>query len=498
MGQRYPPDHAARFSRNLSKTEFEYNSGSRLGTQKFRLLYSVIKRGLRTTIMLFEETQRRILRNPFTAPGGGGKTVPDSILPAVLAAALWVLVSVLPTAAYPAGLIDEVDISGRLSTESWLYPQSAAYPDQRSYAGGLALETTFYAESEEGTSIAVTPFLRYDAGDPDRTYGDFREAYLLMYGDIGNGEWELRLGIDRVFWGVAELRSLVDIINQTNVIEHPNEKIKMGQPMAHFTWSGDWGALEFFAMTWHRARTYPGRCGRQRYEFLVDQDMISYESGAKKWHIDLASRYSGPLGPLEIGLSLFNGTNREPALLPVFLDSGLVLAPHYEKIRQFGVDAQLARGSLLLKLEAIYRAGAKNSRFIQHLNTLEEEDYTAFILGSEYTLYSILGSNSDLVLFAEWTYDGRGRWATNAFENDLFVAARLGLNDPQSTEFVVSVFGSLNKSSRVVAGEFKRRLSSDNWLLHIETSAFLDIAEEDFIYYVRRDSYVKINLAYSF
>ena len=123
--------------------------------------------------------------------------------------------------------------------------------------------------------------MRYDAGDPDRTYADFREAYLLMYGDIGDGEWELRLGIDRVFWGVVELRSLVDIINQTDVAEHPNEKIKMGQPMAHFTWSGDWGALELFAMTWHRARTYPGRRGRQRYEFIVDQDMISYESAAK-------------------------------------------------------------------------------------------------------------------------------------------------------------------------------------------------------------------------
>lgn len=449
--------------------------------------------------MLFEKkTQSRIPKNPFTVPPEGCNGVPVSPHPVILAVLLGMIVSLLPTVAYPAGFADEVDISGRLLTEAWLYPQSAAYPDQRSYAGGVALETTFYLENEEGASITVTPFLRYDAGDPDRTYGDFREAYLLMYGDIGDGEWELRLGIDRVFWGVTELRSLVDIINQTDVIEHPNEKIKMGQPMAHLTWSGDWGALEFFATTWHRARIYPGRRGRQRYEFIVDQDMISYESGAKKWNIDLASRYSGSLGPLEIGLSVFNGTNREPTLLPIFLDSGLALAPHYEKIRQFGVDAQLTSGSLLLKLEAIHRAGARNSRYIQHLNTLEEEDYTAFILGSEYTLYSILGSNSDLILFAEWAYDGRGRWATNAFENDLFIAARLGLNDPQSTEFVVSVLGSLNKSSRVVAGEFKRRLSSDNWLLHIETSVFLDIDEEDFIYYVRRDSYVKINLAYSF
>ena len=447
--------------------------------------------------MLSEKIQRRTIKSSFTALSEGGKSTPASPLPAILAAVLGVLVSVLPTVAYPAGFADWIDISGRLSTEAWLYPQSAAYPDQRSYAGGLALETTFYVENEEGTSITLTPSLRYDAGDPDRTYADFREAYLLMYGDVGDDEWELRLGIDQVFWGVVELRSLVDIINQTDVVEHPNEKIKMGQPMAHFTWSGDWGALELFAMTWHRARTYPGRHGRQRYEFIVDQDMISYESGAKKWHIDFASRYSGFFGPLDIGLSLFNGTNREPSLLPRLVDSELILAPHYEKIRQFGVDAQLTKGSLLLKLEAIYRAGAKNSRFILHLNNFEEENYTAFILGSEYTFYSIWGSNSDLVLFAEWAYDGRGRWATNAFANDLFLAARLGLNDAQSTEFVVSVLGSLDNSSRVVAGEFKRRLS-DSWFLHVETSAFLDIDEDDFIYYVRRDSYIRVNLAYSF
>ena len=457
-----------------------------------------MKSGLRTIIMSPEKTRRRIIGSPFTAPAESGGSVPAAPLPLIFAAVLGALVSVLPTVAYPAGFADGIDFSGRLSTEAWLYPQSAAYPGQRSYAGGLALETTVYTENEEGTSITLTPFLRYDAGDPERTYADLREAYLLMYGDAGDGEWELRLGIDRVFWGVTELRSLVDIINQTDVAEHPNEKTKMGQLMAHFTWSGDWGALELFATTWHRARTYPGRRGRQRYEFLVDRDMVSYESGAKKWNVDLAGRYSGLLGPLDIGLSLFRGTNREPSLMPRFIDSGLVLAPHYEKIRQFGVDAQLTRGSLLLKLEAIYRAGAKNSRFIQSLNDFEEENYAAFILGSEYTFYSILGSNSDLVLFAEWVRDGRGRWATHALENDVFLAARLGLNDTQSTEFIVSVLGSPDSSSRVVAGEFKRRLSSDNWFLHIETSAFLDIDEDDFIYYVRRDSFIKVNLAYSF
>jgi len=448
--------------------------------------------------MLSEKTQCRIIKIPSTLSGKGEKSVSPSLPPVIFAAVLLVLVLVFPTVAYTdTSFVDRIDFSGHLSTETWLYPQSSAYPGQRSYAGGLALETTFHVENEEGTSITLTPFLRYDAGDSKRTRADLREAYLLMYGDIGNNEWELRLGIDQVFWGVVELYSLVDIINQTDIAEHPNEKTKMGQPMAHFTWSGEWGALELFAMTGHRARTDPGRHGRQRYEFVVDQDLISYESSAKRWHIDLASRYSGIFGPFDIGLSLFNGTSREPSLLPAFVGSELVLAPRYEKIRQFGIDAQLNKGSLMLKLEAIHRAGAKNSRFIQHLNTFEEENYTAFILGSEYTLYSIFGLSPDLVLFAEWAHDGRGQWATNAFENDLFVAARIALNDVQSTEFIVSLLSSFETSSRVLATEFKRRLS-DNWFLHIETSAYLGTDKDDFIYYVRRDGYIRINLDYNF
>ena len=380
--------------------------------------------------------------------------------------------------------------------DAWHYPDSPAYPGQRSYAGGLALETTAYMEDEDGRSITLTPFLRYDAGDPERTHADLREAYLLMYGDAGEGEWELRLGVDQVFWGVVELRPLVDIVNQADIVEHPNEKTKMGQPMAHFTLSGDWGALELFGITLHRARTYPGLHGRQRSGLVVDQDLISYESAAEEWHVDFAGRYSSSFGPFDVGFSLFDGTSREPSLVPTLSGSEFVLAPHYEQIRQYGLDAQLTTESLLLKLEAIHRTGAKNTRLDQNLR-YEEEDFTAFVVGGEYTLYSIWDSNSDLVLFTEWAHDGRGRWATHAFENDLFLAARLGLNDVQSTEFVVSVLGSLDNSSHILGADFKRRIT-DHWFLHIEASAYLEIDENDAMYPVWRDSFFRVILDYNF
>ncbi len=133
----------------------------------------------------------------------------------------------------------EVDISGRFSIESPLYPDSALHPGQRSHASGLTAEPEFYAEDDEGRSLTITPFLRYDAADPRRSQADLREAYLLLYGALGEGEWELRLGLDRAAWGVAELRNLVDIVNQTDLVAHPDGNSKLGQPMAHSTWSAD-------------------------------------------------------------------------------------------------------------------------------------------------------------------------------------------------------------------------------------------------------------------
>ena len=394
------------------------------------------------------------------------------------------------------GFADRIEFSGRLSPETRLYPDTSAYPDQRSHASGLVAELTAYYEGDKGESVTITPFFRYEAGDPDRTHADLREAYFLVYGDIGDDEWELRLGVDRVFWGVVESRPLVDIVNQTDLVENPNEKTKMGQPMVHVTLSGDWGALELFGLTWHRERTFPGRHGRLRAGPAVDHDLISYESSAEEWHLDFAGRYTGTFGPIDVGLSVFDGTNREPTLLPTLAGTEFVLAPYYEQITQFGLDTQLTTGPWLLKLEAIHRDGSQNRRLDRHLR-YEEEDYAASIVGGEYTIYAVWESDADMSLIGEWARDGRGRWATNAFENDILLAARLGLNDEQSTEFTVSVLESLDNSSRVLSAEFKRRLS-DSWSLHVEGSAYLDIDTEDVIYDVRQDSFIGVNLDYNF
>ena len=403
--------------------------------------------------------------------------------------AVWILVSAFAASAHAETGI--VEFSGRLSLEGRWYPETGAHPGQRAHASGFVAAPKLYLEEIEGGSLTLAPFFRYDAADPSRTHADLREAYLLLYGEIGDDVWELRLGLDRVFWGVAESHHLVDIVNQTDLVEHPNGEAKLGQPMVHATWSGEWGAAEVFALPYHRARSFPGRSGRLRSALVVDNDRISYDSAAEVWHLDFAARYSHGFGPLDIGVSVFDGTSREPTLRLVRDRYGPpVLVPHYAQIRQFGLDAQLTTGPWLLKLEAIHRAGARN-------RIGREEDYAAFVAGGEYTFYSVFGSPVDLGVLGEWNYDWRGRNATNQFQNDLFLGARLAFNDVQSTEIVASVLADRDHTTRALTVELNRRLS-DRWSLNLEAIALFGVETADLVYDTRRDSFVAASLIYNF
>ena len=407
-----------------------------------------------------------------------------------------VCASVLAAGASAEAEIVYREFSGSLGLESRWFPETGAYPGQASDASGFVTTQTLYLEDAEGRSLTVAPFFRYDNTDPVRTHADLRKAYFLLSGKIGDDQWELRVGFDQVFWGVTESQHLVDIVNQIDLVEHPSGEAKLGQPMAHLTWSGEWGTVEAFSLSYHRPRTFPGRSGRLRFPLVVDDEQVTYESAAEQWHLDFAARYSHSFGLVDMGLSVFDGTSREPFAVPGTGSSGApALIQHYGQIRQLGLDVQLTVGSWLFKLEAIQRSGERNLLGV-------EEDYAAAVLGGEYAFYSVFGSAADLSLVGEWNYDGRGRNAIPrrspiTLENDLFLAARLAFNDVQSTEITASILRDMDRNTRVLAVELNRRLS-DRWSLHLEAIDLLRIDEADLYYEARRDSFIELNLSYFF
>ena len=392
------------------------------------------------------------------------------------------------------GAAQTLDFYGDLSLEARWYPQSPAFPGQRSSTAGLVAEPSFHADIGERASFTLTALGRYDSADSRRSHVDLREAFVLMYGDWGEQAWEFRLGLDRVFWGVAELHNLVDIVNQWDLVEHPRERPKLGQPMAHLTVSGSWGIAQAFLLPYHRKLTFPGVSGRLRPERPVDTS-ASYESGAKERHLDYAIRYSNTLGRLDFGLSAFAGTSREPFFVAPSHSDFLMpeqapFIPYYEQIRQFGLDAQLTTGTWLYKLEAIHRAGSRNL-------SGREEDYSAFIIGFERSLYSLFDSNIDVTLLGEWLHDDRGRQATTVWADDLFLAAFFAFNDVQSTELVAGLWTDLRYDYGALNMELKRRLSG-NWTVRFEMIANMRSDPQDLAYSSRRDSFVGLELTYSF
>ena len=439
---------------------------------------------------------------------------------------IWVVALAIAVDAHAEIEFAAWELSGRVSLEGRYFPETGIDPShQSSQTTGIVVEPKLYVEEAEGSSFTLVPFFRYDSADSVRTHWDLREAYALLFGELGEGEWEVRLGADRVFWGVAESQHLVDIVNQIDFLEHPSGEVKLGQPMVHVTWTGDWGALELFGLPYHRPRIYPGRGGRLRFAGLVDRERVEYESGSEEWHPDFAARYSQSFGPLDIGLSAFNGTSREATLVCAppacnpreITDVSNVLIPYYAQIRQFGLDAQLTLESWLFKLEAMHRSGERNALGLQ-LNSIatgsreigfedilglyREEEYVAAVVGGEYTFYSVLGSAADVGLLAEWNYDERGRQALPrrqpmTLDNDFFVGMRLAFNDVQSTEITAAFFTDASRETRTLGVEFDRRLF-DQWSLHVEANMILSIDPLDVQYVGRRDGFFEFHMQYNF
>lgn len=444
--------------------------------------------------------------------------------------AIWLAALIVVVEAHAEIEFAAWELSGRVSLEGRYFPKTGIDPShQSSHTSGFVVEPQLYVEDVEGRSATVVPFFRYDSADSVRTHWDLREAYVLLFGELGESEWEVRLGADRVFWGVAESQHLVDIVNQIDFLEHPNGEVKLGQPMVHVTWTSDWGTLEFFGLPYHRPRIYPGRGGRLRFAGLVDTDRVEYESGAGEWHPDFAARYSHSFGPLDIGVSAFNGTSREATLVcmpPACRPTGVsdvsnVWIPYYAQIRQFGLDAQLTLDAWLFKLEVMHRSGERNALgreqeygeayravlagtggFDDLVNAYREEEYVAAVVGGEYTFYSVFGSTADVGLLAEWNYDERGRLALPrrqpmTLDNDFFLGMTLSFNDVESTMIKAGFLTDASRSTHTLGVEFERRIF-DQWFLHVESSTILSIDPLDVQYVGRRDGFFEFHMEYNF
>jgi hypothetical protein len=388
-----------------------------------------------------------------------------------------VVAGALPAAADSGTLT----IRGSLGVEVRTFTMRPAYalqdrdPVQGSF---VASAKASWASAGNDVVIDVAPFLRLDTIDDERTHWDMREAAVNVYSD----HLDVRLGVSKVYWGVTESRKLVDIVNQTDLVEEPDGDEKLGQPMlmlrGHVT---DFEAAVLILPAF-RPRTFPGPEGRLRPGVPINEDKATYESGERTGRVDFAGRLKGRIDDIDMGLSYFSGTSREPR----FVFDGTALVPAYDVIDQVGLDVQATLDATLLKLEAITRDGhqAPGGR-----------RFSAVVLGLEHTFSQVAGTNWDVGAVLEFNWDDRPPSAPpTIYDKDFFVGARFAFNDDADSSALLGALVDAEKGSVYATIEASTRLY-ESLRLEIEGALVLRADDRDLVLrQFRNDSFVSVRL----
>ena len=425
-----------------------------------------------------------------------------------------------------------------LEAEHREYPQESMAPGREDRSSSAAATVEWFTEWNRGDQLLSGKiFGRVDSVDDERTHADIRELSFLH----AARSWEARLGIRKVFWGVAESRHLVDIINQTDFVEDIDGEDKLGQPMVNLAWiTRGWGSFDAFWLPYFRERTYPGEEGRPGFPLPIEEDEARYQSDDEQQHQDFAASWRHTVGPADFRFGWFDGTARAPRLLPCVrqgsgfpgtanqancniasaapespsltdveaLDalitaiaqqaglaptdaqvrqqiiSNLVLVPFYDQIRQASLDAQVILGGWALKFE-----GTRREQLGNYTN--------AMVAGFEYTLYGVFNGATDVGLLSEYLYDERDDPLVALFDRDLFAGTRIALNDVAGTTFLGGTIYDLDDESFAITVEAERRLN-ESFKAQIEARLFTNVPEGAPTQVFANEDFVSLILQYYF
>jgi len=370
------------------------------------------------------------------------------------------------------------DWSGYLEGEIRLFPSSV--PGKSEVDGSLAGELHVEASWNNGMqSFTFVPFGRVDAEDGNRTHGDIRELkWTGVFGDV-----EMRVGLDRVFWGVTESVHLVNVINQIDGVEDVDNEDLLGQPLASLSLSRPFGTVTAYILPYFRERTFAGGNGRPG-RYPVAEDMAQFGSPHDDWRTDWAVRYAHAAGPFDIGLAHFHGMDRTPYLIPTVVNGETVLIPRYEPVDRTSLDLQGTFGALLLKFEGVTADGPAGPW---------GERYWTAAGGFEYTVFNVFGGKGDLGFLAEYIWDERDANANTPFEDDLFVGMRWSGNNVGDSQFLAGAIVDLDGDAVAANVEASQRLWKQ-WRLSLDARLFLDVRPTDPLYIYSRDDFLQLRL----
>lgn len=416
------------------------------------------------------------------------------------------------------------DLNVRAELEARWFPHVA----EPSTGASLAGTAEYERELADGAQfLRVEAFARVDSNDAERSHADLREASWQSLGD----RVVLTAGVRRVFWGYAESRHLVDIVNQTDFVEDLESEHKLGQPLLGAAWVGESSTLDLMLLPVFRERSFPGRDGHPRVPVPIAEDEAVYAHGARRSDLSYAVRYGIAFNGTDVGLSWFEGVARDPRLLLCFeegssfntsnrgpdcsrseallagddADRGpltalmgnlglapdnaalraqvvadLIVVPHYEPLQQLSLDAQHVSGPWSLKLEALSR------------ERLDQRTHAA-VVGLEYTIGNVLRSGAALGLVAEWLRDEQADVLSARFDDEWFAGLRLALLDRRNTQALLGLLGDRHGGDRLLQLEFSLK-PAKNWRLSGKLRSFDKVPGDELSGFLRDEDLLSLSL----
>ncbi len=368
------------------------------------------------------------------------------------------------------------DFSLELEVENQYFSNKGAYANQLQNFLSGAIKPKYNLQSADGKHLfKVELFFRSSLNDPNRTHFDVREAYYRY----NKKSWSVSVGFKKVFWGVTESNHLVDVINQADQVESFDGEEKLGQPMVQFNYPTKIGDFEFYYLPAARRRQFPSDKGRYRFPVAIAREDIPFVNDLKEWHPSFAVRWSKSFGNVDTGLSHFYGVSRDPLYLGFNPATGLDLS--YPVINQSGLNLQYTKDAWQFKLESIYR-------------TTERQSFVAAVAGFEYTFGNIRSSGVDLGVVSEYLYDSRGLLTFSGLDDDVFIGARIALNDVKSTELLMGGIVDRTKGTQLYRMEGSRRLG-EAWKVAVMANLLNEVSPKEILSNFRTDNLIQLRVS---
>ena len=357
-------------------------------------------------------------------------------------------------------------VNGTLSSRLDFYPNHSKGTVSEGRSSEVKIDA--FHDFDESRIVGELIF-RGDEKDSGRRIIDARQAYFRS----PLAGFDVFVGNRQEFWGKAESKNVVDVINQTDAAANEGKSGKLGAPSISAERYLDIGDLQLWYISNFREKTFNDSDAHPSNGVPVSSAQYARKDG--KDADDFAVRFSSFAGDWDLAGSVFYGTARDPILS--LNNNGSVLNPHYALQKSIGFEAQYTGDVTLLKWESLH--GTQSSLIGAH-------DFAAAVAGIEYTYYGPFETTWDIGLICEIQHDDRPQAAANQFG---VAGVRLISNDIADSNFLFLASVDRKTDQSFISLEASRRindvtsvkLTNQFYNARTSTSAFGQLSDDDAI-----------------